>query len=78
MPLNTPVRQLTTPCHCGSTGPRASSEPQIHVVHIGAPEMDMGRIALVSALRRQRQADLCDFQASEVYTVKPRPAIATQ
>lgn len=31
----------------------------------------------VAALRRTRQADLCEFEASPVYVVNPRPSSAT-
>ena len=33
---------------------------------------------LISALRRQRQEDLCEFKASLVYTMSSRTARATE
>ena len=33
---------------------------------------------LIQALRRQRQADLCEFKASLVYTMSSRTARATE
>ena len=35
-------------------------------------------MALIPALRRQRQADLCEFEASLVYRVSSRTFRATQ
>ena len=33
---------------------------------------------MIPALRKQRQADICEFEASLVYTVSSRPARATE
>jgi hypothetical protein len=37
----------------------------------------LGKVWVIPALRRERQADLCEFQASLVYMVNSRTARAT-
>jgi hypothetical protein len=39
---------------------------------------DVERTPLVPTLRKQRQADLCEFQASMVYRVSSKTARVTQ
>jgi hypothetical protein len=72
------LEMVTTILHCmqNKTTTQIVLREMCNLLSIAKPSVGLGCSPLVPALRRQRQADLCEFKSSLVYIMSPRTARA--